>query len=323
MSRGLGRAERLRELEWLYFQGPQTDVALAQKFEVNRSTIYRDRILLSTQTPLIEVDHGRWQIDRQGYITNLRVNIHEALALYLAARRTARQTRYAQPHLASALFKLAKALHQPMTERLVEAATFLQKQTGLADQLVILETITRAWVEQRKVRIAYRSMRRDKALFYNVCPYLIEPSLLSDGAYLIGHCDVHDDVTTFKIERIEQAELKFETFEIPDNFNHVGLLRYTWGIWYDDHPPETVRLRFTPGEADRRLRESIWHPTQKITDLAEGGCEWEAQIAEWREMVPWVRGWGADCEVMEPQEMRDLIIAEIRAMAVVYYPGGQ
>ena len=80
-----------------------------------------------------------------------------------------------------------------------------------------------------------------------------------------------------------------------------------------------MRLRFRAGTAaERRLRESTWHPTQEITDLPEGGCEWSAQVAEPQEMVPWVRGWGADVEVLEPEELRETIKHEAQRLARVY-----
>jgi hypothetical protein len=35
-------------------------------------------------------------------------------------------------------------------------------------------------------------------------------------------------------------------------------------------------------------------------------------------MLPWIRGWGADCEVLEPQELREMLMGEAKAMAELY-----
>lgn len=35
-------------------------------------------------------------------------------------------------------------------------------------------------------------------------------------------------------------------------------------------------------------------------------------------MLPWIRGWGSDCEVLEPVELRQVLIRETRALATVY-----
>jgi CRISPR-associated endonuclease/helicase Cas3 len=121
---------------------------------------------------------------------------------------------------------------------------------------------------------------------YTISPYFIEPSLWSDEAYVVGHSDVHDGLATFKVKRIERAVLTTERFAPPDDFDEQELLRFAWGIRYSDEEPVTVRLKFTGHQAVRRLKESIWHPDQKISDNDDGSCIWEARVAEPQEMLP-------------------------------------
>ena len=135
---------------------------------------------------------------------------------------------------------------------------------------------------------------------------------------MIGFCESFGKVATFKIERIEKAEPRLERFEIPEDFDEAELLRYAWGIWYGEKEPVRVRLRFAAGQATRRVKESIWHPTQKLEDLPDGGVIWQAQVAEWQEMLPWVRGWGAEVEVLEPEGLRQKVLGDIRAAAEMY-----
>ena len=318
MSRGLGKAERLQEMERLYFQRAYSDIEMAERLEVDRTTVFRDRTELETKVPFTEVEKGRWKIDRSRYLSEIRVNLNEALVLYLSARRASQQTRISQPHTASALEKLALVLRQPMTDRLVRAADKILSQNAQPERVKVLETITRSWVEGIKVRIVYQGLHASKARSFVVSPYLIEPSPWSDGTYLIGHSDVHGEIATFKVERIESAALTTETFTIPEEFNEQTLLQHAWGIWAEEGEPETVTLRFGPGTAARRLRESIWHPSQIITELVDGGCLWTAKVAEWREMLPWVRGWGADCEVVGPERLREELAREARRMGRLY-----
>ncbi len=319
MSRGLSRAERLREMERLYIQQGYTDSELAERFRVDRTVIYRDRVALEAEIPFIQLETGRYKIDRLKYLSGIRLNLPEALALYLPARRAARQTQIAQPHVASALEKLATTLKQPMTERLVRAANRILAQTAQPERVAILETVARAWVEQIKVRLAYRGLHARQTGRYLVNPYLIEPSLWSDGAYVIGYSDFHDDVAVFKIERIERATLTAENFSVSEDFDEQALLNYAWGVWRGEGEPERVVLKFAPGDATRRVKETIWHPQQKpIVDTSEGGCVWEAMVSETQEMVPWIRGWGADVEVLEPEELKKELMREARRMARLY-----
>ena len=164
MSRSMNKAERLREMERLYVQRPHSDVEMAQRLGVDRSTVFRCRQELSLERPIEIDDQGRYYIERTHYLSEIRVNLNEALALYLAARRASRQTRISQPHMASALEKLASALKQPMTERLVRAAGQILEQDCCPEKVIVLEKVAQAWVEQRKLAIEYRSLGSEQGL---------------------------------------------------------------------------------------------------------------------------------------------------------------
>lgn len=324
MSRGMKKAERLREMERLYFQHREglSDAELAERFDVDRTTVYRDRTQLECEIPLQEVAPGRYRVDRMRYISAVRLNLTEALALYLAARRMSRHTRTYQPHVVSALEKLAVALKDPMTEHLVHAATTLVQQPPHPERERILETLTQGWAERIRVRLTYQGLRANRATTHLFSPYLIEPSIWSDAVYVIGHSDVFDALTTFNVERIQDAHLSSAQYTIPETFDEEELLRFAWGIWTSQKEPVTIKLKFTGKIAITRLKESIWHPRQKpLVEMEDGACIWEAPVAEPREMLPWIRGWGASCEVLAPASLRAELEREVRRMARVYGVG--
>ncbi len=335
MSRGMTKADRLQEMVWLYLQRAYSDSEMAERLGVDRTTVFRYRTELEIEHVFKEDENGRYRLERMQYMPNIKVNLHEALALYLAARRTSRQTRIAQPHVAGALQKLAVALRQPMTTRLAQAASNILEQSSQPERVSVMEQVTQAWAEQRKLEITYRGLHAQRARDFVVSPYLIEPALWSEGAYLIGPAaqlkpgpvspqgqavaaGEKEKLMTFKIERIEKTYIKLENFAISEDFDEAELLRQAWGIWYTEGEPVTVRLRFAPGEATRRMKESVWVQEQVMTDTPDGGCIWQARVSEWQEMLPWVRGWGADVEVLEPRELRDSVIGDVQLMADMY-----
>ena len=81
-----------------------------------------------------------------------------------------------------------------------------------------------------------------------------------------------------------------------------------------------MRLQFSR-YVTPRVMESIWHPSQEIIAQEDGSCIWQANVAEWREMVPWVRGWGADVEVLEPLELRRHIERHVLRLSKLYQMG--
>lgn len=318
-NRSVRRNELIHEMERLYTDRAYTDIEMAARMEVNRTTIYRARTFMEANLniPFLREDLGRYRIDRQKQLGNIRLSQMEALALYLGGRRLQQQTRIAHLPTAAALEKLATVLRQPMMNNLVRAAQEVLEQEADPQQAHNLEQIVEGWTNGRKVRVRYRKPHSDSARVHLFSLYQFEPSVWGDSVYLIGHSDHHDAVITLKLNRVERASVTTEPFTVPDEFDSHTMLEYAWGIWHADGRPELVRLRFS-ARVTSRVRETIWHPSQTILDLADGGCEWAAHIAEWREMEPWVRGWGAEVEVMEPNELRASVAKSMRAAAQLY-----
>jgi len=321
MSRAAGRAERLRLLEKKYLQGAYTDEEMAEVAGVSsRSTIYKDRQLLEAQgIEFVEVERGRWKIDRSKYISNLRINLYESAMLYLMARKAARQTRYPNPHVVSVLESVAITLHQPLMDRLLRSAHFIPQADEGSGDTAVLEKAIYCWIEQRKIRIRYRGLKSRKATVHLVSPYLLEPSLWDDSIYLVGYSETLDKIIPFKLNRIEKAADTTQPIIFPKSFNESAFIQNVWSIWDGEGEPVTVKLRFRGETAVRRVRESVWHPNQTEPELLPNGdLIWSTQVAEWREMLPWIRGWGAAVEVLEPKALRVELMREIKRLMQVY-----
>lgn len=330
MSRAINRAQRLREMELLFLERPYSDQEMADALGVRRETAYEDRVALETQDeiPFIEVERGRRRIDRTRYLPNLRVNLHEQLALYLALRRVSRQTRTAQPHVRRALEKIALILKQPMTQQLINVAGRIAQQPPDPARVKVIEDLAQGWALKLKVQIHYDALRGDGDKVHLISPYLIEPSNWSDAVYVIAASHRMSKPTPFNLARITQTFVTSEPFQLPEDFDDTELLRFAWGVWTRDREPETVKLKFTGPEAIKRMQETIWHPLQKeLEQLPDGSWLWQAPIAEWHEMLPWVRGWGADVQVLEPEGLRAALTREAKKLAELYevmqVPSGQ
>ena len=114
---------------------------------------------------------------------------------------------------------------------------------------------------------------------------------------MIGIIEPEFQKRTLKIERIERIEPVNETYCIPESFNSDELLCQAWGIWFTDQEPVEVVLHFSKQVA-RRICETRWHPSEQVLLQEDGSLIWRAKIAEPREMMPWIRGWGCDVEVV-------------------------
>lgn len=316
------KADRLLQIEALLLANPQglTQSEIARRIGVNRSTVNRYMPDLPGQVFIDDI--GRWKIDREAYLINVRFNLHEALAIHLAARLLATRMERQNPHAAAAVRKLGIALERlapQISYYLCESANQLDDPDRWQDPqyLGILETMTLAWAESRKVHLWHRSSNEQKIHEYDFSPYFIEVNAIGQSTYAIGYAEPPDALRTFKIERLERVEISTESYKIPSDFNPVELLSNAWGIWYTDKKPIEVTLRFTP-RVVQRIKETRWHRTEQTEILEDGSLLWRAQVAEPLEMMPWIRGWGADVEVLEPQNLREAIEKEVSGLMNMY-----
>jgi len=317
-TRTLGRAERLRAIEQLLYRrvGGVRVEDLAGHCDVHRSTIYRDLATLSTTGVPIWNDGSTWYLDRGSYVTHVRLSLDEATALFISARLLSRYSDECNPHVVSALDKLATALPQPMGEHIERAAHAVRGRPVNPCYVRVLEGITRAWSEQLRAEIAYRSPRSGKLRVHEFDVYFLEPSAVGYACYVIGYDHWANDLRTFKLERLESVHLLNEHFEIPADFDANEHLSSSWGIMTGKEEQEVV-LRFSP-EVAGRVKESIWHQSQQIEDTDSGGCILTILVSMPMEMKPWIRGWGPECEVLAPAWLREEVGEEMLQAGELY-----
>jgi Fe-S oxidoreductase/predicted DNA-binding transcriptional regulator YafY len=308
MSRGMGRASRLQRIEELLLSAPEgyTVAELADILAVHRTTIWRDLTELSLHAPVQQAGE-RYFIDRSDYVSSVKLSRGESLMLYLAMRRIVQRLSYAPPMMIRAMEKLMLALRQPSAEQLAQSLQAIQSRTpDSPEQAHIWEVLVQSWLEQILVRIDYQEFGSSHVHTYEVQPYLFEPAMVGEGMYLIGHSLAHNAMRTFKVGHITRAALTTRKFERPDHMMIDTLLRQVWGMWYGEKPT-SIRLRFHDPDVARQVRDTLWLPSQVTHDLPEGGVEWTARAEDVFALIPWIRSWGPACEVLEPEELREIV----------------
>ena len=318
------RFEGFKELLLAHPNG-LTKSQIARRLDIHRSTAgdYIDDFALPNGAlPIIEITPNRFTIDRDLYEVEVSLTQHECLSVHLAARLLTTRTDKHYPHAASALRKLSRAIGElspPVSEHLQLSASVLDGEKRRQDPIFLqaLETLTRAWTLGRKVELSYEKANRQIST-HIFAPYFIEPYAVGHSIHVIGYSDSANGLRTLKVERILTIRQTEEGYEVPADYDPTEQLQDAWGIWYsDEQKTENVVLIFTPKVA-HRVQETQWHHLETIKELPNGSIEWQAPIAEWREMLNWIRGWGADCEVKLPQKLRKQIADESCQIARIY-----
>lgn len=316
----LDQVERLLRMSNM----PLSKAEIARRCDVNRSTISRlEQSLLERGVALRYDEEGRWYIDRNAYVTNIKLQRNEALTVYLACRLLARYSDKPNQHVVVTLEKLAVALSamsRPLGDHINTTTQALRARlpSTISQHQQTLEILGQAWVEGRVVDMQYRPLRAQRPFRHRFAPYFLEPSAIGFATYAIGYSDPPGKLRTRKLERIESVVLTNETFGVPAEFDAVKLLEGAWGIWFDEEDqPKPVTLRFSK-IVERRVRESRWHPSERIEPQVDGTLLWHGDIDAVEEFIPWVRSWGVDCEVIEPVELRQQMAGEVYRQAQQY-----
>lgn len=274
--------------------------------------------LSANGTPIYEVEGTqRYTVDKRAYLRPMRLSLAQGWMLYLPLRRMVRAQLHRYSVVWGLLHRLAAALSPELADALLDSQ--VEQAPTPFDKLV------EAWHKMCWVQIQYQPLDRTYSTTYRVAPYWFEPAVWSDSVYLIAGVEQRDGIAplTLKIERILSAKLLPDLpYERPDPDHLLRRIETTWGIWGSDEAMADVTLRFHH-RVKARLDETRWHPTQQMSLAEDGSVLWTARIAEAREMLPWIRGWGADVEVLSPDWLRQEIANDAERTVRLYGRGGR
>jgi proteasome accessory factor B len=295
-----------------------TSGQIAQRMEINQRTAQRDIAALESELRVPFVKHGaRWQIAPDFWLPPVNLNVQEMVSLLLAARLMLRFADRANPFVVAAFTKLAAALPKAMRPALMEIGDEMAEKPVDPTYVKVMAALTTAWAERRQVVITY-SMKN--TFERQLWPLFLEPSGTGHTCYLMAWDPKPREVRIYKVERISAVTVLEERFSPPLGFSVRDHLAGAWGIWSSADPIE-VELVFKR-DAVRRASETIWHPSQRAETLPDGRLHVTFGVGSILEIRHWVLGWGGDCEVVHPVELRRDIQAEIRSMSRTYAMDG-
>ena len=134
-----------------------------------------------------------------------------------------------------------------------------------------------------------------------------------DNWYLDAWCHLRDELRSFSVDAIQHVEL-LETAadDVPDD-----RLNDTLGSGYGIFSGKDVKwatLRFSSLRA-RWVASEKWHSKQVGKWLDDGSYELTVPYSNDPELLMDILKYGADCEVMGPEDLRDRVAREVKKMA--------
>ncbi|HIW62128.1 MAG TPA: WYL domain-containing protein [Candidatus Stackebrandtia excrementipullorum] len=183
------------------------------------------------------------------------------------------------------------------------SAARVSLSTTIDDELV--DVFSRIVSDGKAVRLAYYSAGRDFSSERVVDP--IRVVIADDHAYLHAWCRRAEDVRRFRLDRIDAHKVLDEPAEIPP---HAKELLASPSVTFRDTTFPRIVLRVA--KSARWIAE--YYPCEDVTDEPDGRrlVTMRARDLEWAKRL--TLSLGTDVEALEPEELRDMIAADMQTV---------
>jgi predicted DNA-binding transcriptional regulator YafY len=172
-----------------------------------------------------------------------------------------------------------------------------------------LKPILKAIKEKRKISFEHFNFHKNKKRKYNLKPYLIRE--YQNRWYVVGIVSGFDDLRTFGVDRIENLEVKTETFQPDKKINPKELFDSIIGVVYSLGEKQEVILSFTPTQG-KYLKTLPLHQSQKIIVDNEDELRISLNIIPNFEFMQQILLHGDTVKVIEPEWLVDEIKGILR-----------
>jgi len=279
---------------------------LAADIEVTTKTIQRDIDFMRDRMELpIEYDAGRG-----GYYFTAEVETFpmvelseaELVAVFVAQKALGQYkgTPFEHP-LRNAFEKLAGSLQGKVTLSWsdLDSSISFKNFDLMPVEMDVFQSVSEAVRTSRELRFEYKKVNASRFEKRRLQPYHL--ACVLDQWYVFGHDQKRGAIRTFVLARMRHAHVTDVAFEKPKDFSISRHLQKSFGV-FSGTGNHRVRLRFAPFAA-QFIRERVWHPSQKVQELADGGIELGLELSSLVEVEPWILSWGEHVQVLQPKAL--------------------
>ena len=293
---------------------------LAERFEISRKTAQRDiermRDRLFAPLEYDAVRKGYYYTADHFDLPFLPASQQEILCLLLARKVLSQSAGgYISREIGRLLDKLYAAVRSAgLTPGNAESA-FSATWVGYTPALeVAFRQTAFALLKNQLIRFTYRSPATDQCTIRTVEPHHLQHYMAS--WVLTAWCRKRRDWRKFYLARMTDLQVLTESYEPRPASQWRPLLESSFGL-FQGARTVPVTLRFCPFRA-RWIRHQHWHPDQCLTEQPDGCLELTVPVSDFREIKMQIMQFGADVEVIAPEELRREIEAEIAKMNHLY-----
>jgi proteasome accessory factor B len=302
-------AERIRETVSGYAESP-SDEAFSRMFERDKNELRDLGIPLETgRVSSLDPTEG-YKINREAYaLAPVELTADEAAAVAMATQL------WESPEMVTvtqgALLKLRAAGVDVDVPESAVAITTTAALPGLRGSEDVLGILLAAINSGQAVQFKHRSSRSEPYTDRTVEPWGVVT--YSGRWYLVGHDRTREATRTFRLSRID-AEVKAigprDAVRRPDGVD----LRDIVHLAVAEAPPSAqARVWVAEGRGTALRRQAV--TTSPMALAGRGGDEIALDIGRQDRLAREIASSGADAVVLEPESLREDVIARLRAQA--------
>jgi proteasome accessory factor B len=297
--------------------------SLADELGVSRRTLFRDlNMLEAAGIPYYNEGEG-YRIVSSFFLPPVNLKVTEAMGLMTLAKVASEQR--GQPMLEPALEAIRKLVTMapaPLREVCVEMMENVTVRATapafVGDDRDHYHVLQKAIDQKRVVRMCYHSLFDGGDIEIELKPYHMHFAVRA--WYVIGFSQVHKQVRTFRLSRIESMHITEKRFELKKPFSIDAYLGKAWSL-IPEGRVHRVELEFGP-RVGSNVCETQWHATQEHELLDDGRCLMSFEVDGLNEIYWWLLGYGDQVVVRSPQALRDRMAAGYRAALARYEDDG-
>ena len=178
-----------------------------------------------------------------------------------------------------------------------------------------LPVVIDALKQNRRIRFSYKSYTHSLPTDGIVLePYFVK--IFKQLWYVIGLNVKDDQIKTYSLDRISHLNLLQETFTMPENVKPSEFFKDCFGIITNQNSPKRIVLRVEPTQA-KYFRALPLHSSQQ-EEIHDNYSIFSYNMRITYDLKEEIMSHGASIEVVEPEELKVLILTELKNALAQY-----
>jgi len=170
-----------------------------------------------------------------------------------------------------------------------------------------IEKLALAMINQETLRVSYNSFYGGENKNFRINPlHFFE---YKGGLYIYVIVTRFNSLRSLAVERILELNETEETFDYPEDFDPHKKLNQAFGVVHDD--PIQAKIWFSPQQAPYVRERRLGHG-ETITENTDGSVTVSLDTSGRWDVKQWVLSWGPDAKVLEPQDLKEDIISDLK-----------